>query len=720
MPTPNNTPTPSPTPTPTAEERAAAHLSEIIPWFGNPPDNHHDITAQRLINIWIKDTDLGDEVARRPWVVDGMNYYEVDALWALSEVISKDFELAKTAITLPWLSDDVDNDERSILWTMNFIASKDLELARMTIRLPWVNDEIHNGEQPAISHLNSLASKDVELARTMMSLPWFNDDIDDREQSAINYLNSIASKDLELARTTTSVSWFADNVTSNELQTLWALSSIASEDLDLARMMVRVPWLADDVTSDEITILWALNDIASADFELTYNVLPPPWREGYLDRSLNYFSLHSLGVIAAHKGNALAQLTAQPWFADGLNEEEAVLVTILYPIDEDSLLYQDLLKDRYTQTRTFSLPLAGDVNIWVIQPTPFPTGDDVLTVIEDTARISEDFLGIPFPTTDIILLVTDQSYKADGYHAWSHMRLPRHDDGGEIGVPSLPHETAHYYFTRPQPWWLVEGGANFIESYYNDRKGVQSLADRATDIARIVKEYCVDGFSIENIWHLIHTPGYQTVEYPATGCRYSMGEEFLLSAYMAIGEEAMSAAIRELYLSYKEYERTESSGQGRRATEEAVYDAFLKHTPADRKEAFRDLYQRLHGGPYAYPDTTDDHGDIAGYATSIVVGENIHGTLDYMLDFDYFRFQTKKGQKYRITVAHETLPASGVGLYAPDGVTEEDRRWESRELVQSGPQVVWTAPSSDEYYVAVQNFRGDTGTYTLTITPIED
>ena len=651
--------------------------------------------------------------------MDGMNYYEVDAVWALSEVVSKDFELAKTAINLPWLSDDVDDDERSILWTLNFIASKDIELARMTIRLPWINDEIHNDEQPAISHLNSIASKDLELARTTISFPWFNDDIDERDQSAIDYINSIASEDLVLTRIVITFPWLADSVTSNELQTLRSLSSIASEDLDLARIMLRVPWLADDVTSDEITILWALNDIASADFELTYNVLSPPWREGYLDRSLNYFVLHSLGVIAAHKTGGLAQLITQPWFADGLNEEEAVLVTLLYSIDEESLLYQDLLKDRYTQTRTVSLPLAGDVNIWVIQPTPFPPGEDLLTVIEDTARISEEFLGVSFPTTDIILLVTDQNYEADGYHAWSHMRLPRHDYGGEIGVPSIPHETAHYYFTRPQPWWLVEGGANFIESYYNDRKGIQSLADRATDIARIVKEYCVDGFSIENIWHLIHTPGYQTVEYPATGCRYSMGEEFLLSSYMTIGEEAMSAAIRELYLSYKEYERTESSGQGRRATEEAVYDAFLKHTPDDRKEAFRELYRRLHGGPYAYPDTTDDHGDIAGYATAVIVGETIQGTLDYLLDFDFFRFQTKKGQKYRITVAHETLPVSGLGLYASN-VLIEDYELESRERLQSGPQVVWTAPSSDEYYVAVKNFVGDTGVYTLTITPVDD
>ncbi len=713
MPTPNNTPTPSPTPTPTAEERAAAHLSEIIPWFGNPPDNHHDITAQRLINIWIKDTDLGDEVARRPWVVDGMNYYEVDALWALSEVISNDFELAKTAITLPWLSDDVDNDERSILWTMNFIASKDLELARMTIRLPWVNDEIHNGELPAISHLNSLASKDVELARTMMSLPWFNDDIDDREQSAINYLNSIASKDLELARTTTSFSWFADSITSNELQSLRALSSIASEDLDLARMMIRVPWLVDDVTPDEVTILWALSNIASADFELMNNVLSLPWEEGHLERDLNYFLLHSLGIIASHRSNALVQLIAQPWFVDGLNEKEAALVATLLVVAEEPSLYEDLLKARYTQTRTVSLPLAGDVNIWVIQPTPFPADEDLLTNIEDTARIMEGFLKVPFPTTDIILLVANQSYGVGGLHAGSHMRLVRRDsyDGQEVEVEHIPHETAHYYFSASStgPRWLTEGAAEFIQAYVNDQTGVQDFKDHRIEVSRETKSVCIDGYDeFENIRHYVYVSDYKS------DCHYDMGENLLHGLFETMGEEAMRAALRDLYL----LELVKDAELDEHEVENRIYLTFLEHTPPEKREPFRNLYLGLHGGPYEDPeaDRADDHGDEASTASDVQVRDVVEGALDYMWDFDYFRFQAEEGPAYWINVTHDTLRSSSISVYGRDGQTEQ--RWMLRERGSNGPRMLWETQNSGEHYFAVQNFGGKTGQYTFTITPL--
>ena len=53
----------------------------------------------------------------------------------------------------------------------------------------------------------------------------------------------------------------------------------------------------------------------------------------------------------------------------------------------------------------------------------------------------------------------------------------------------------------------------------------------------------------------------------------------------------MSAALRELYL----LPETEGREQG----EEDFYRIFLKHTPPGLEDELRDLYRRLHGGPYA-------------------------------------------------------------------------------------------------------------------------
>ena len=44
----------------------------------------------------------------------------------------------------------------------------------------------------------------------------------------------------------------------------------------------------------------------------------------------------------------------------------------------------------------------------------------------------------------------------------------------------------------------------------------------------------------------------------------------------------------------------------------------------------------------------------------------------------------------------------------------------SRSATPSGPEVLWTASSTGEHYVAVRNFGGLTGAYSLSIDPVED
>ena len=420
---------------------------------------------------------------------------------------------------------------------------------------------------------------------------------------------------------------------------------------------------------------------------------------------------HYLANISVLKPDNLYPLTTHPWFVDGLDDQEAALVvTLSAPSSQDEILYEDLLQEHFLQSRTISLSLSGEVNIWVIQNSPFPPDDNLVSVIEDTVRISERLMGVPFPTTDIILLVVvrddNRTYNVRGQFLGSSMILTRYK---ESPVASVPHETAHYYSVGPT--WYSEGGSEFIEAYVNDLKGVEDLAVRAVDVASRAFRDCVDGSdSIENLWYLIHVYGDRR-----TGCHYTMGEAFLLSGYATIGEDAMSSAMRELYLSEEEKDQL--------VIEQTIYDAFLKHAPADRKEAFRDLYRRLHGGPYVYPDDSfsDDHGDEAAGASTIEVGEVVEGVLDYRSDVDYFRFRVQEGQKYRINVNHETLHYASITLYAEnDWLVPQIENWISRTSAPSGPEMLWKAPSSEEFYFVVRNIGGDSGAYTLTITPVDN
>ena len=104
-------------------------------------------------------------------------------------------------------------------------------------------------------------------------------------------------------------------------------------------------------------------------------------------------------------------------------------------------------------------------------------------------------------------------------------------------------------------------------------------------------------------------------------------------------------------------------------------------------------------------------------AVDVEAGQRVGGSLDYVFDFDFFRFEAEEGQRYRFSVEHGTLSQSSIGLYGPNGLKDERERWLGRDKGPDGPLLLWQAPSSEVYYFAVQNFGGKRGDYTFTIEP---
>ena len=622
--------------------------------------------------------------------------------------------------------------------------------------LAWVKDGTTEAEERGVEFLNYLASRSPSGFRKLMSKPWIRDDLTAVEIEVVSefrrlayrsgaqadelivqildmpFLETIESTDDDVTRILVRThleepgglpefladprlnSWITDASAGVVL-----LIGLEQEDPDAGASMWAQPWIVDGITKDEVQFIGELVFLAYWDLPFALAAAE------YFDvqkGDLAYLVIDSLSALWSYQ-DAADRLKAQQWFADGLDDDEAALVVTLYSIIYTSPeLYNDLLDVQYTQHKTVSVPLAGDVNIWVIENAPPPPDEDLLATIEDTIRITEGFLGVAFPRTDVILLVVNGHTVTVGHYG-THMVLKRFY--GE--VYSVPHETAHYYFHyNVGQFWLREGGAQFAEAYVNDQTVARDLIDRKSDLEY---SHCFDHY--ENIRHLDYI--YEQIYRDIVGegvpllCHYIMGEYFLLNAFEVISKDAISAALKELYLSNTEYV---SSGEqylqigfsGQPPTEDDIYYAFLNHTPPDRQERFRALYRKLHGGAVAFPETefSDDHSDETSLATGIAVGETIEGALDYMFDFDNFRFHVDEGQRYRMNVTHDSIRYTSITVFAPDGLTQELWKWKSRSRVTSGPQILWVAPTSGDYYFAVQNFGGETGTYTLTITTVDD
>ena len=588
-------------------------------WVVDGTTEDEAVALSSLAGIAVKDAALAETVAGYSWVADDIAADERWALSRLDKLAAEDLALANIVAIYSWVADDITQDEEWAIGSIANIATKDLELAEIVAAYPWVADDITAIERRALTHLSSVAAEDLALAETVAAYPWIADDITGAEWSALNTIDRLAAGDVALAEIVATYPWVADDITGVEGDGLIALDSLAAEDLALADIVAAYSWIADDITETEWSALHNLGRIATKDLELAEIVAAYPWVADDITETERW-ALHGLHAVTPDTARQLLEmaqpaegigddsgqwdvrliaavgglgqklfeeLADEPWFADGIDDEEKALLTVVTFMRHDSPnMYSELVQSRHIQSFTVSLPLAGEVDIWVFGNAPFRSGEDLPAIIADTARIAEGLLGVPFPTNEIILVVVtpgETVYQVNAGYYGTFMVLYR--SGG--GVQSVPHETAHYYFTgRYAPAWLREGGAEFIEAYTRDRLGIESLQDRKPWAQNQAEVECLEQ-GMKNIRQLNERT--RELDHPIP-CHYSLGEFFLHNLFEILGEEAFGSALGELYLL--------SRSERRRVTEEEIYQAFREHTPAKRIRGFRYLYERWHGGSF--------------------------------------------------------------------------------------------------------------------------
>ena len=255
-----------------------------------------------------------------------------------------DSNLGDAVARLPWLENGVDFEESFLTRHMAHLASADTDTARTAASLAWLADEPTVWASQAIKALANLAHTDPQLAESVVVLPWFSNDITAREDNILGGLTNISSTDPELAKRIISSSRFSDDISEFESYALGYLGEIALRDPELASH-----WGEYAINSSGDLVLFGISGI----FEVM------DWAEDSWDR-----------------------LTEQPWFTDGLENEEIALVSVLGPIIRGHpQLYNDLAQTPFTQSATVSLPLTGEVNLFVLQPKPFPPGEDLVAML---------------------------------------------------------------------------------------------------------------------------------------------------------------------------------------------------------------------------------------------------------------------------------------------------------------------------------------------------
>ena len=508
--------------------------------------------------------------------------------------------------------------------TVHDLAQTESALRMVEIRLPWLAchvypwlaDGVSGHDFQSLESLMNLARIDESFAMEVAGYPWFADGVDtyrEAEWGALRDLTLIAERYPELLSAIRELSWITDQRPDPTAYALLSLTRLAASSVELAILAATSPWMNNGVTDIDSFGIAALGDLAKQDLALTRQLLDYTLTPTVT--AMDVLLLDKIERMRRDYPQRYQVLTRQPWYLDGLDAtERAVIVGIPGVASEQFFQNPD---SRFYRSLTTTMPISGEITLWAFDFRPLPAGEDVLEMAAEAARELERFMGIPFPMDTIIfrfiprdplgfsalfetenIVVSRESYPSLNRSSKGHRNL-------------VYHETAHYYFEeigpyyavgQPSPNWLDEGGAQFMTAYINARLGLETLQERLGGVESSVREACHQhGFT--NI-HTLSDPAIVAGSYkestPARFCRFILGEQLLLHLFFTMGEPALSAALREVYLTGhffrpKPYPVSYPSDL-------QLYQTFLKHTPPGREDAVRDVYRRIHGGPFIPPD----------------------------------------------------------------------------------------------------------------------
>ena len=371
------------------------------------------------------------------------------------------------------------------------------------------------------------------------------------------------------------------------------IRDIANIDVEMAKKTSLQPWLADGVTEIELGGLSRLQLIAQHDLEFAKRVLDEPFM-ALPFRQRDETALNGLYELLDFRGrNVFEAVASQPWFEDGLDDLEAVLLHVLTTVNDG--LLQALVDTHYVASQSINLPLTGEIDLIVIRHTPFPTDDETFSAMTEGTRVIETFTQTPFVIDDLVVLINEPGiwrrssgsvvgHRGPGYDA-RHIIVHNPAATGWLsnqykGV--IYHELGHLY-ALSGPRWLVEGTAEFFRTYIRNETGIESI-DQRLEYLRSYEHSPSElpvGCNKKNLQQHL-------ADWKPNNCDYYLGETFLLGMHKAIGPEGVSAALNDL--------RTHGLRYGLSPRDDLIYQAFEKHTPIGQEDSFQAAYQRYHGG----------------------------------------------------------------------------------------------------------------------------
>ena len=340
-----------------------------------------------------------------------------------------------------------------------------------------------------------------------------------------------------LARKIKQLSWVKDGILrETEQGPAQNLVDTATWYVGLSHALVDSHWVKDGVGEAENEALADFLRIAYVDTPSAIKIARMPFLFDF--DPADGHAVDALSALASFLPERFNEVMDHPSVADGIDDDEAKIVSTLYHAFQNNpyLAGQMLLPGAVTlNERVLHLPLSGKTRLSIIRTGP--RAQDTMDQFEAAVTFAENYMGLPFPTGQVTLLVADVT--TYGIHLGTHIAISpgyETDESGYSIESTLTHESAHYYWWNYVSW-INEGAANFMEAQAGDSPGVADSYPCAH--ARNIAEF--EALNPERA-------------HDAWWCMYSFGERIFMDMHRALGDGPFRQGLRNLYLAPETYD----------------------------------------------------------------------------------------------------------------------------------------------------------------------
>ena len=582
-----------------------------------------------LVGLTIHESELFNAVVERPWLDDGLDEAEALLLQKLEAIAGRYIAADLWIATFAASPGRNSLSEDSLVERYDVDASGTIEHAEVLLAVTdYSETKLADDEFTYIATLYAFSEALIQTPQLMelvMATSWYRHGIDEyltyTEPKVVRTLQEIANNNPSLAQTLSLRLWIFDEpLTTYEMAALEHLARLNRQAPELLRLVIRLPWLAADVNSWEVQALggfsrlalrnnpdlaaelvaapWVVDgmtylEAALCISSLSYLAIPdidaanPQFARQVMDLirdppdSLDFIFTNTMASIHLRSPDQFNRLLMEPWLVDGLDEKERIYLIAAGSTGETA----KRLFDPYTiASKSIELPLAGPVNLWVVGHYQIDY-QNTLEKMERAVRGTEGFWEIPFHTNHVIFYPLEPGRR--GSHIGTVMYLDTVD--GDVPELDMYLIVSYYHFARGPSWF--RGGGSLVVQAFIFNNG--NLPDPVSP------SYCSEQ-GLDNLQALNdlrdRNPGFLW-----EWCNFSMGEHFLLTLRNVMGKDAWLSALRAFYLQYvRNYVFITYTGVP--LGDEDVYHVFLEHTPPELVDDVKDVFRRLHGGPFIDQD----------------------------------------------------------------------------------------------------------------------